>query len=330
MTNRFALSKHGLGSAVRAITVDALAGGPGVALPTNLQYQTQHGFTAGTLQRALNHLRESNAVGVVSRGHLGRFVEWVNLREAWYEAGLDPVQLLVPPTGLIEMDVLAEMFAETLTQNGIAHAIKHAHGGHTRIFAAATGATDIAVVSKATIDLVSSMGTVAAGSLTQELAPGTFYAPARVMVVRRSGEGDRHPRVIAIDRNSPDHVVLTQAEFPPQHHTYVDITFPRTLAWVRTGKVDAAIWHMTTTDVPISLAGFELTPLHSTSPATAGADQSRAVLVSAPHRPELSTVIRQLPLSDLLSKQTEEIEAETARHKEFLAETSRSDGQPAH
>lgn len=312
--------KNGLFPAVRALVVDALSVGAGGALPTNAQYLTEHGFTAGSLQRALNYLRERNAVGVVSRGHLGRFVDWINIGESWQAAGLDPVRLLIPPSGLIEMDVFADIFAETLTSNGIANAVHHAHGGHNRLTAAATGGTDIAVVSKSTLDLLTptQLTMLENRPLVRELSNNTFYAPRRVMIVRRAGETNQTPRTVAIDRNSPDHVVLTNAEFPPKNHVYVEIEFPRTLAWVRTGKVDAAIWHLNKTDVPITLAGFELTPLRSSSPASTGNDASRAVLVASPNRPELAAVLNALPLEGLTARQEATISAEEARHAEFL------------
>jgi len=312
-------AKSGLYSAVRTIVVDALAAGAGAGLPTNTQYQSEHGFTAGTLQRALVFLQERGAMSVVSRGHRGRFVDWINLAESWQAAGLGPVRLLVPPAGLIEMDVLGEIFAATMTQNGIAHAIEHAHGGHNRLMSASAGIADIVAVSKSTLELVSptQLPTSTSGALVRELPLNSFYAEGRVVVVRRAGESNQVPRTVAIDRNSPDHVLLTTAQFPPGSHAYVDIEFPRTLAWVLTGKADAAVWHVNRTDVPVELAGFELSPLDARSAASEGADGSRAVLVAASHRPELAAILDVLPLEGLVGIQRENIRAEQLRHAEF-------------
>lgn len=317
------ISKNGLHAAVRTIAADALAAGQGGALPTNAHYQRSHGFTAGTLQRALNHLREHDALATTSRGALGRQVEWVNLAATWHEAALPPVRLLIPPSGLIETDVLAEMFAQTLTTNGIAHAIEHAHGGHNRLRAAATGTADLAVVSKATADAVVAAGLeLTVPSRRRELDVNTFYAPTRVMVVRRAGDRETTPRRIGIDRNSADHVLLTEGEFPPEKHEYIDIQFPRTLAWVLTGRVDAAIWHVTTIDVPITLAGFALTPLRGSTPAAAGDDRSRAVIALSDARPELAAIVTALPLSQLGQRQRAAAQAEVDRHREFFEVSS--------
>ena len=317
---------HGLYPAVRKIVTDALAGGVGSTLPTNVQYHTSNGFTAGSIQRAIELLRERGALEIESRGPLGRVIDSIDIGQCWQAAGLGPVDLLIPPAGLIELDVLAEHATRWLTQNGIPNAILHGHGGHNRLASVATGEHDLAVVSKSTFTMVrpSQLNSPAGLSLVRELDLNTFYGPSRVIVVRRAGEGSTVPRRVAIDRSSPDHVALTNAEFSPgSAFEFVDIVFPRTLAWVRTGRVDAAIWHVTRTDVPLELAGFETTEMEHVSPASVGIDTSRAVMIASPSRPELASVLQAIPFDSLVRDQVREIQEERSRHSEFFSSSDR-------
>jgi hypothetical protein len=321
VTSSIAGLAQGIYPAVRALVIDALGGGVGSTLPTNAYYHATHGFTAGTLQRAIDLLKERQALGILSRGPRGRVVESIDPGQCWQAAGLPPVNLVVPPAGLIETDVLVDEFSAHLTRLGVPYAIHHGHGGHHRLAATSVGQYDLAVVSKATFDVVRPTKLVSDAGLPlfRELAPNTFYGPGRVLVLRRAGEEGTPPRRIAVDRSSPDHVALTNAEFPPSSaYTYVDIVFPRTLAWVLTGKVDAAIWHVTRTDVPISLAGYSTTPMTHESAATPDSDGGRAVLFASPQRPELVSVFHSLPLDNLAAAQHKAIGEELARHKEFF------------
>ena len=69
-------------SAVHHLVLDALAVGLGGTLPTNATYMRDHGFGAGTIQRALTALADRGALGVTSRGQLGRVVTALDVGQA--------------------------------------------------------------------------------------------------------------------------------------------------------------------------------------------------------------------------------------------------------
>ncbi|MET0862924.1 MAG: YhfZ family protein, partial [Nakamurella sp.] len=246
--------------AVRRIATDALALGPGATLPTNAAYLKDNGIGAGTIQRALNLLRDRSAVTITSRGHLGRTIDTVDVGQAWQAAGLAPVRLLLPPAGPAEIDVLEQALAQDLTGLGIPHTVRHQSGGAGRLDAIARGSDDIAVVSAGVVNERGSAGT--APSLQRELPAGTYYAAGRLAVVRRTDKVDQPVKRVAIDHRSPDHVVLTCEEFPPSDDlTLVEISFPNVPAAVLRGDVDAGIWHITKSLIPLDLAGLTVRPL---------------------------------------------------------------------
>ncbi|UUE22504.1 YhfZ family protein [Microbacterium sp. J1-1] len=299
---------QGLHSAVRAIVLEALSRGAGATLPTNAHFKSTCNIAAGTMQRALDLLQDRGALAVVSRGHLGRVIESLDVGQCWQAAGLPPVRLLLPPRGPIEIDVLDNRLAEDLTRLGIPHTVHHRPGGARRVDAVMTGEHDLAVVSAGAFDGTINASVGAEGGarsvLSRRLEPGTYYAEGRLVVVRMGSFEPTGPLRIAIDRGSPDHVVLTEAEFPiGAGHTYIGTPFPSVPAQVLRGEVDVGIWHMTRTIIPLDLAGLATDALSTDAAKAAWGELSGAVLIGSPSRPELRSVTAELRLDDLAEVQ---------------------------
>ncbi|MFR9723745.1 YhfZ family protein [Streptomyces sp. MS19] len=293
--------------AVRRIVTDALARGAGATLPTNAEYLAAHGFGAGTIQRALNLLRERGALTITSHGHRGRSVGAIDVGQAWQAAGLAPVRLLLPPSGPAEIDVLEQAMAEGLTDLGIPHTVHHRGGGAGRLRSVTGGEHDVALVSGGVGLPVRVVGPA------RVLGPGTYYAPGRLVVVRRAAALDRTPVRIAIDSGSPDHVALTRAEFPPDSGvTYRETPFPSVPAAVLRDEVDAGIWHIQRSVIPLDLAGLATRQPRSAASLTAWQHLSSAVLVGWSGRPELTAVLGALPLDDVAPAQLAAVAAEEA------------------
>jgi len=305
---------QGLHSAVREIVLEALSRGSGATLPTNAHFKSTRNIAAGTMQRALDLLQDRGALAIVSRGHLGRVIESLDVGQCWQAAGLPPVRLLLPPRGPIEIDVLDNRLAEDLTRLGIPHTVHHRPGGARRVDAVMTGEHDLAVVSAGAYDgtIGSVQGADESGGpegegvaiLSRRLESGTYYAEGRLVVVRLASCEPAGPLRVAIDRGSPDHVVLTEAEFPVDAgHTYVDTPFPSVPAQVLRGAVDVGIWHVTRSIIPLDLAGLATDGLSAAAARAAWSELSGAVLIGSPSRPELRSVMAELRLDDLADVQ---------------------------
>ena len=291
--------------AVAALARDALAVGLKGQLPTNQHYLLDHGIGAGTLQRALEELRSRRALTTISRGHLGRIVTALDIAAAWRAGGLDPVRLLLPPAGPVEITALEAVVAEALSGLGIPHTVRHLRGGSLRLAMAQEGEGDLAVVSAGAL---AGTGT---SFLTRALGIGTYYGPDRIAVVTRRDRSGR-PCRIAIDPDSPDHRALTYGEFPAEPgRTYVAVPFPHVPAAVLDHRADAGIWHITPSVVPLDAAGLELRSLATRGGIAAWEDASEAVLAAGRCRPELRAVVAGLDLSDLKKRQGEAIAADS-------------------
>jgi hypothetical protein len=293
----------GLHPAVRAVVLEALTRGVGANLSTNVDFKARYNIGAGTMQRALELLRDRGAVTILNRGHLGRRIEHVDIGQAWQAAGLAPVRMILPPSGPIEIDVLTERLADELTRLGVPHTVHHLRGGANRLSAVHKETHDLAVVSAGTWS-ERKTPTPTGLDVVRVLDPGTYYAPGRLVVVTRTRDQDKPIRRVAIDRQSSDHVALTRAEFPESDgYEYVDAPFPSVPAWVLRERVDAGIWHETVSVVPLDIAGIDINELQRPAAATARDELSGATLVGSPARPELRMVVQALGLSTIRAHQ---------------------------
>nr|WTB28565.1 hypothetical protein OG781_02380 [Streptomyces sp. NBC_00830] len=303
-----------LDQALRAIVVDALRVGVGAALPTNSHYLRTLSASAGTVQRAMKLLADQGALVTTSRGHLGRTLDSLNIGAAWHIAGLPPLRLLFPPSGPVEIDVLTESLAGELTELGVPHTVHHQRGGARRIDAIAAGDYDLAVVSagalNAAVQRTDNEGLGAAPTLV--LTPGTYYAPRRLVSVTRTNDPAPAPEArVAIDPDSPDHILLTESAYPPCHgYTYVHCKFPEVPTAVLRGQVDVGIWHLSHTVIPLDLAGLSCTDMEDLATTTGWRDLSAAALVGWPRRSELTSVLASIRLPTLVEAQQQRLREE--------------------
>ena len=195
---------QGLHGAVRAIVRDALSQGVGRTLPTNVTYHEMMGLGAGTLQRALDVLRDRGALEVTSRGHLGRVIDSIDVGQCWQAAGLETVKLLLPPSGPIEIEVLDNRLAVELSRLGIPHTVQHLRGGALRFESVCRGDHDLVVVSSGTFDSLlerlgeekgmegaAADGVTVGGAATGGMVAGVVVTGGVVTGLARGGGADR-------------------------------------------------------------------------------------------------------------------------------------------
>jgi len=291
--------------AVSALARDALSVGLDGTLPTNQHYQSEYGIGAGTLQRALDQLRSRRVLKTTSRGHLGRVVTALNIAGAWRAGALDPVRVVLPPAGPVEITMLQLVVAEALSKLGIPHTARNLRAASTRLALLQQGEADLAVVS------TGGLSGADRPFLSRSLGVGTYYGLDRIAVVSRRDETAPR-RLIAIDRDSPDHRAITHGEFPiDDGYTYVQVPFPHIPAAVLAKRVDAGIWHITPSVIPLDQAGIKLGSLTTHAGITAWANASEAVLAVGPMRPELNSVIMAMDMTELARRQADAIAADT-------------------
>lgn len=292
---------------VSQIARDALALGVGAPMPPVALYQQRLNVGASTVQRAFEYLSQQEALSVSSHGHLGRRLQLVEVGKLWRLGGFAPVRLLLPPDGSIEFAVLGAEIMDQLLQRDVPFGAVHMRGGYRRLASLERGAHDMAIASRGTASEARFRGAQAKVKrefLTRELESGTYYGESRLVVVTRVGWSPCGSTRVAVDRDSPDHLLLSQAEFGAMDEVvFVDRDFPMVPAAVLRNEADVGIWHIAHTVIPLELAGLAIQPLKEPKALRIAQEISAAVLVVLANRPELSAVLSCLDLRKVLPKQ---------------------------
>ncbi|WP_435948127.1 YhfZ family protein [Dryocola sp. BD586] len=282
-------------SPVAFIARTIISRGLGGRLPITSWFQEVLEIGSGTVQKALQELKKSGAVNLVSRGHQGTFVVSWHFSLLWDAARMPPVHILLPPRGSREATQIACAFAQQCSQWDVVATASYLRGAHSRLAALERGAADIVLLSSGSAQML------LADSLTQswemfEVGCGSYYRPGSLVVVERDegGRGSR-PRV-GIDCHSSDHQRLTRAQFPEQEHEYVEVDFTLLPRLVFQGEVDTGVWHQETSLIPLDKVGLLIHPLDKPESLEMAEAISSAVLVVRSASP-VAQLLRQLDLT---------------------------------
>ncbi|WP_413285633.1 YhfZ family protein [Vibrio sp. MA40-2] len=302
-------------NAQRCIVVHALQTGLNSKLLTNTQFLEKYGIVAGTIQRALNTLKKTEALTTRSKGHLGRIITEIDTGLCWNIAKLKPVQLLMPSSGSIEIDILIRNITNKLSRLNIPYFISNKPGGEKRISQVLSGEFDIALVSRGASE---NMQKQLSETNIKVLTPHTYYSLNRLVIVSRTKGPTSSWKKIAIDSNSSDHTRITKAEFPESEgFEYIETNFRQVPARTLKNEVDAGLWHMTSSPVPLELAGLRASILQNEKSIAIHEQLSAATFVTNPHRPELISLLNELDNMEIVQNQCNAFNTEDPYNKAF-------------
>ena len=254
-----------LGVAVNQLALDLLTRQEGERIPSISEYQEKFQFSRGTIQNALNFLKESEAVELVSRGHLGTFIERLDYRRL-QECSFNKELLgTMPMPYSLCYQGLATALYRSLSP--YAFNLLYARGAESRLKLLTTGVCQFTVCSRHAAEEAIRHRTDV--EIAVDLGPGT-YLSQHVLVFREPGKTaiERGMRV-AYDRASMDHRHLTEMMCAGVRNIkLVELKAHQTVPAILAGQVDAGVWNLD--DILESgYEGLNLVPIHQTSGASA-------------------------------------------------------------
>ena len=173
-----------LGMAVNLLAQDLLGKKPGDRIPSVTEYQQLLQVSRGTVQNCLTYLKDTGAVTLVSRGHLGTYVEKLDYRRL-QECCFNRELLGSMP---LPYSSCYQGLATALFQllSPYAFNLVYARGAERRLKMVTSGLCQFTVCSRsAAEEALENRGDVA---IAVDLGPGT-YLTRHVLVLREPGEG---------------------------------------------------------------------------------------------------------------------------------------------
>lgn len=230
-----------LGVAVNRLAQDFLSRKVGDRIPPISEYQEMLQVSRGTVQNSLNYLKEKGAISLVSRGHLGTFIEKMDhrcLQECSFRKellGAMPLPYSACYQGL------ATALYKVLSP--LSFNLVYARGAESRLRLIASGVCQFVVCSRYAVQAAVDDGQNV--EIVADLGAGS-YLSRHVLVMRDAGakritSGMR----VAYDRASLDQRHLTElACAGVEDVQFVEIYAHQTIAAIRSGQIDAGVWNL--------------------------------------------------------------------------------------
>lgn len=229
------------GIAVNYLAQDLLARKKGDRIPSISEYQEKLGVSRGTIQNGLNYLKERQAVILMSRGHMGTFIEFLDYRRL-QECGFNKEILgsMPLPYSLCYQGMATALFR---LMSPYAFNLVYARGAGSRMKLLTSGVCQFSVCS-----LYAAEEAVRVNSnieIVMDLGPGTYLT--RHMLIFRDPEKKaiESGMRVAIDRDSLDHRHLTELMISGVPDIVLtEIKAHQTVKAIQTGLVDAGVWNL--------------------------------------------------------------------------------------
>ena len=275
------------GIAVNRLAQDFLTRKKGDRIPSISEYQEKFGVARGTIQNSLNYLKERKAVTLISRGHMGTFIEELDyhrLQECSFNK-----------------EILGSMpLPYTKCYQGLATALFRVMSPYAFNLVYARGSESRMKLLKANVCQFSVCSLYAAEAsirnrdnveIALDLGPGT-YLTRHMLVFREPGkETIENGMRVAYDRDSMDHRHLTKMMIgSTQGVELVEMKAHQTVKAIQSGQVDAGVWNWD----DIQESGYKdlnMVPIPITSET---AKYSSAAFVVSKENQEIAQLLRQV------------------------------------
>lgn len=230
-----------IGTTVNRLAQDLLTRQVGERIPPISEYQEKFQVSRGTIQNGLNYLKDSKAVSLVSRGHLGTFIETLDYRRL-QECSINKELLgTMPLPYSICYQGLATALFKVLSP--YAFNLVYARGAESRMKLLSSGVCQFTVCSRyAAEEAIRCHSEI---EIAVDLGPGT-YLTSHVQVFRDPEKKQIESGMrVAYDRVSIDHRHLTEMVCAGIRNVeLVDMKAHQTIQAIRSGEIDAGIWNL--------------------------------------------------------------------------------------
>lgn len=230
-----------IGTTVNRLAQDLLTRQVGERIPPISEYQEKFQVSRGTIQNGLNYLKDSKAVSLVSRGHLGTFIETLDYRRL-QECSINKELLgTMPLPYSICYQGLATALFKVLSP--YAFNLVYARGAESRMKLLSSGVCQFTVCSRyAAGEAIRCHSEI---EIAVDLGPGT-YLTSHVQVFRDPEKKQIESGMrVAYDRASMDHRHLTEMVCAGIRNVeLVDMKAHQTIQAIRSGEIDAGIWNL--------------------------------------------------------------------------------------
>lgn len=228
-----------IGVTISNIALSLLSKKTGDRIDSVTEYQQACGVSRGTIQNAFQHLKKIGAVVLVSRGHLGTFIEGMDYEKLQESCLIKEMIGIMPLPYSRTYEGLATAIYDQL--GSFRFNMAYIRGAVGRIRLVENGTCQFALCSRYAAE-----DSIRKGSKIEiilDLGPGSFLSRHILLLRDREASGITDGMRVAYDEQSVDQQEITKRLVQGKKVTLVDLHIRQTLGALADGRIDAGVWN---------------------------------------------------------------------------------------
>lgn len=227
------------GIVISNMAMSLLSRNEGDQLPSISEYEREFGVSRGTVQNALNYLKDVGAVELVSRGHMGTYISKIDYIK------LQNCSLLQEMQGIMSLPYSRtyEGFATALYEQMEKYRFNmaYARGAYGRIRLVETGTYQFSVCSQYAAEHAIESGRKI--EIVLNFGIGSFLSRHVLLLRDKNKNGIEDGMRVAYDPQSLDQSGITQKLIENKKVRLIDIRTQQTFSALVEGTIDAGVWN---------------------------------------------------------------------------------------
>lgn len=214
----------------------------GDRVPTVEEFCKESNISQGTMQSAINILKEDGAINTVSRGHLGTFVENVNQKKLLNYLRKRDIVGSLPLPYTKKYEGLATGIYKEFLNSDIQVNLSYMNGSRNRLSGLLEGRNDFIITSDLTAEYLVQNNK----SLEKYIEfPKSTYVSKHVLIHRKGTNKSITDGVkIGVDDHSIDYTILTDIAVRNHKVNLVKMPYNQVVRSIENGLIDYAIWNL--------------------------------------------------------------------------------------
>lgn len=227
------------GVTISNVALSLLSKSAGDRIPPISYYQEEYGVSRGTIQNALNYLKEAGAIQLASHGHLGTYIEKIDYARLQENCLIHEMMGIMPLPYSLTYEGFATAIYEQL--KNFKFNMTYARGAVGRIRLVESGTYQFAVCSRYAAEYAISQGQEIEEAI--DFGEGSFLSKHVLLLRNSSYSGLRDGMKVAYDEDSLDQREITRNLIQGRDVRLVPIRTQQTLEALAAGTIDAGVWN---------------------------------------------------------------------------------------
>lgn len=227
------------GVTISNVALSLLSKNAGDWVPPISWYQEEFKVSRGTIQNALNYLKENGAIEMVSHGHLGTCIEKIDYRKLQDSCLIQELLGIMPLPYSLTYEGFATAIYEQL--KGFKFNMAYARGAVGRIKLVESGTYQFAISSQYAAEYAMEHGKNI--EIAINFGNGSFLSKHVLLVRGKDCMEIQDGMRFAYDADSLDQSGITQGLIKGKNVELVNIRTQQTLAALSDGTIDAGVWN---------------------------------------------------------------------------------------